>query len=461
MSGGIANIPVWVQASYLAAAVCFILALKGLSSPRTARLGNVIGAVGMLLAVAVTFAHGTPRNGWLIVAAMAVGATAGVPAARAVKMTAVPQMVAAFNGLGGAAAALVSITNFVQGGRLGTSVLAATVFSVLVGCVTFTGSSVTFAKLQELMTTRPVTFRYGQFVSLGVVTACLALAVAVVPTGSGFLLLALVLAGLTFGVLLVLPIGGADVPVVISLLNAFSGLAALGTGYVIGNTVLIVAGTFVGAAGTLLTRLMAHAMGRPLAGILFGAFAAPAAAQELAEQRSVRSGTVDDVAILLTYAQKVLFTPGYGFAVAQAQHATRELADILGARGVQVLYGIHPVAGRMPGHMNVLLAEADVPYDRLEEMDAANREFASTDVTLVVGANDVVNPAARDQPGSPIYGMPILNVDQSRHVVFLKRSLRPGFAGIDNELLYNDNTILLFGDAKNSLDRLASRVKEL
>ena len=448
-----------VQAAYLLAALCFIVALKGLSTPRYARRGNLVGAAGMAIAVAAVLGSGVDNLGPILVA-IVLGTVIGVPAARGVKMPAIPQMVALFNGVGGAAAALVAIIEFLDV-EAGAGVLAATVFSVLIGCVSFSGSVVTFLKLQELMTTRPVTFRFGREISIGVGLVCLGLAIAVLPTSSDPLLISLAVAGLVLGVLFVLPVGGADVPIAISLLNAFTGLAVTATGYVLGSTLLIVSGTLVGASGTLLTRLMAKAMGRPLTNILFGAFTARPQHAIAGVDRTVRSGTVEDVAIMLGYARSVVVVPGYGLAVAQAQHTIHELAELLKTRGVTVDYGIHPVAGRMPGHMNVLLAEANVPYEHLKEMEEVNSVLGSTDVALVVGANDVVNPGARDQPDSPLYGMPIIDVDKARAVVFLKRSMRPGFAGTDNELLYNERTTMLFGDAKDSLTKLVAAVKQL
>ena len=449
-----------VQAAYVLAALCFIVALKGLSTPRYARTGNLVGAAGMAIALGAVLASGEVDHLGPILAAIAVGTVIGVPAARGVKMTAIPQMVALFNGVGGGAAALVAMTEFLDV-EAGVGVLAATVFSVLIGCVSFSGSVITFVKLQELMTTRPVTFRFGREISLGVGVLCLGLGIAVLPTSSDPLLIGLAMAGLVLGVLFVLPVGGADVPIAISLLNAFTGLAVTATGYVLGSTLLIVSGTLVGASGTLLTRLMAKAMGRPITNILFGAFTARPQHAVAGIDRTVRSGTVDDVAIMLRYARNVVVVPGYGLAVAQAQHTINELAELLKTRGVNVDYGIHAVAGRMPGHMNVLLAEANVPYEQLKEMDEVNSILGSTDVALVVGANDVVNPAARDQPDSPLYGMPIIDVDKARSVVFLKRSMRPGFAGTDNELLYNERTTMLFGDAKDSLTKLVAAVKQL
>lgn len=453
-----------VSTAYLIAAVCFILALKGLSSPRTARAANLLGAAGMLVAVAVTFSLDGLRNEWLMAAGMLLGTAVGVPAARAVKMTAVPQMVAVFNGVGGAAAALVSVADYLGGspGDLSSGAVAAVLFSTVVGCVSASGSLVTFLKLQEIVIGgRPITYPAQKQINGLAVLALLVLA-AIVLLGGGTLSLALLaVLALLLGAAFVLPIGGADVPVAISLLNSFTGLAVAATGFVLANTLLIVAGTLVGASGTLLTRLMSQAMGRPLGNILFGALGGVAAGVGGGDDgdRSVRAGTPQDVGILLGYSRKVVIVPGYGLAVAQAQHTCRELAGALEARGVDVTYAIHPVAGRMPGHMNVLLAEADVPYERLVEMDEANGQMPVTDVALVVGANDVVNPAARDNPDSPIYGMPILEVDLAKNVVFLKRSMRPGFAGVDNALLYDPKTIMLFGDAKESLTRLVASVQ--
>lgn len=448
----------------LVAAVCFILALKGLSSPKTARNGVLIGSFGALLAVVVTFFAGYEMNHlWLILIAIAAGTAVGWPAARRVKMTAMPQLVALFNGAGGGAAALVATVEYlVLGDEASTGVLAATVFTVLIGAVSFSGSIVTFLKLQELMTTRPVVIPAGRFITTAVGVAALVLALWLVIAPATWLLIALLLVSLVLGVLLVLPVGGADVPIVISLLNAFTGLSVAASGYVLGNVLLIVAGTLVGASGTLLTQEMARAMGRPLTNTLFGAFkASTAVAAAGTSDRPVRSSSPDDVAIMLGYAQKVIIVPGYGLAVAQAQHTIRELVDLLTERGIEVSYAIHPVAGRMPGHMNVLLAEANVPYEQLREMEEINPEFSATDVVLVVGANDVVNPAAKSDPSAPIYGMPILDVADAAQVVFLKRSMRPGFAGIENELLFDPKTTLLFGDAKESLTKVVGAVKGL
>ncbi|UTT69496.1 NAD(P)(+) transhydrogenase (Re/Si-specific) subunit beta [Arthrobacter sp. DNA4] len=452
--------PVWTSLLYLAAAVCFILALRGLSSPRTARRGNLVGALGALIAVVTVFLSARLENIPWILAAIAVGSAVAAPVARRVKMTQMPQLVALFNGVGGGAAALVALLEL--GHAEDPWVRVAIVFTLLVGAVSFAGSGVTFAKLQELMTTRPVVFPGLPVVMAVVLLAALAAGVAVVLTASLPLAALLLVLGLAAGVLLVLPVGGADVPIVISLLNAFTGLAVAASGLVLGNVLLVVAGTLVGASGTILTRAMAAAMGRSVAGILFGAFRGGSTAGSTAVSgRPVRSSSPEDVAVLLGYAQRVIIVPGYGLAVAQGQHTAAELAQALEARGIEVDFAIHPVAGRMPGHMNVLLAEANVPYESLKEMGEINPEFKTTDVALVVGANDVVNPAAKTSSGSPIYGMPILEVAQARQVVFLKRSMRPGFAGIENELLYEPQTSLLFGDAKDSLAQVLGAVKAL
>jgi NAD(P) transhydrogenase subunit beta len=454
-----------IEVGYLVASVCFILALKGLSSPKSARRGNIIGAAGALVALVVAFLSVDLKHLPLILIAIVVGTVIAVPTARKVQMTQMPQLVALFNGVGGGAAALVALLELAaRGGGEGTGWfdLAATSFTVLVGSVSFAGSCITFAKLQEIMTTRPVILPGARYLMIAAAGLGVVLAVALVPTRSTGVGAVLGLAGLAVGLLLVLPVGGADVPIVISLLNAFTGLTVAAGGFVLGNTLLLVAGTLVGASGTLLTRLMAAAMGRSVQGILFGALKGGSTAGSTAvSDRPVKSVGPDDVAILLNYARKVIVVPGYGLAVAQAQHTIRELAEVLEGRGVEVLYGIHPVAGRMPGHMNVLLAEANVPYEALKEMDEVNPEFKTTDVVLVVGANDVVNPAAKTTPGAPIYGMPILEVSEAQQVIFLKRSMRPGFAGIENELLYDPKTSLLFGDAKDSLTKVLGAVKAL
>jgi NAD(P) transhydrogenase subunit beta len=458
-------IPTWAQLGYLAAAVCFIVALKGLSSPRTARRGNLIGAAGAVLAVGIVFLASDLDYLLPIGVALAAGTVIGVLAAYRVRMTQMPQLVALFNGVGGGAAAIVALVELHRIEAVGNAPivdLIAAAFTIMVGAISFTGSVVTFLKLQEWMTTRPVTFAgYPILYGMGLLAA-LGFAVVLVWFPSMFLGFLLAVIGAGLGVLLVLPVGGADVPIVISLLNAFTGLTVAASGYVLENPLLLVAGTLVGAAGTLLTKLMAQAMGRSLFATLFGALRGGSTLGGTAtSDRSVRSSAPADVAILLAYAQRVIIVPGYGLAVAQAQHTLRQLVDVLLERGTRVDYAIHPVAGRMPGHMNVLLAEAQVPYEQLKEMAEINTDFKQTDVVLVVGANDVVNPAAETSPGAPIYGMPILHANQARQVVFMKRSMRPGFAGIENELLYEPQTTLLFGDAKDTMAKLLAAVKAL
>jgi NAD(P) transhydrogenase subunit beta len=452
--------------AYLLAAVLFILGLKQLSSPRTARNGNYTAAVGMVIALAATVPrlHFTGAGAIIVLIGVIVGAAVGTIGARQVKMTAIPQMVALFNGAGGGAAALVAVSELLTlGSHPPISEALPSVFSIVIGSVSFSGSLVAFAKLQELMTGTPITYPGQQLVNGLIAAAIIGFVIAVLAIASiPFSFLSLMVLALILGVAFVLPIGGADMPVVISLLNAFTGLAVAATGFTLNNFSLIVAGTLVGASGSLLTKLMSDAMGRSLGNVLFGAFGqvrATAGAAAGKEGRTVRTSSIEDLATLLAYSRSVIIVPGYGLAVAQAQHAVRELADLLEKRGVEVNYAIHPVAGRMPGHMNVLLAEANVPYEQLKEMDEINDEFKDTDVVLVVGANDVVNPAARSTPGSPIYGMPILNADQAKNIVFMKRSMRPGFAGIDNDLLYDPKTIMLFGDAKDSLTKLVNAVK--
>ncbi len=453
--------------AYLITAILFILGLKFLSSPKSARRGNILAMVGMLIAVIAT-GFDTHILSWTdIVIGAVIGAPIGFISARLVRMTAMPQMVALFNGAGGGAAALVSSGEFL---RLLKSASTPTwdlvlpiVLSSIIGSISFSGSIIAFAKLQELMTGRPITYVGQQVVNGVVLLGIVGLA--------GFLLagnvapapfIGLVAAALLLGILSVLPIGGADMPVVISLLNSFTGLAVAITGFALNSTVLIISGTLVGASGTFLTMAMATAMNRSLGNVLFGAFGAVKQAAGAATGTSgggtVRSASADDVATLLAYSRSVIIAPGYGMAVAQAQHAVRELAQNLEKRGVDVKFAIHPVAGRMPGHMNVLLAEANVPYDQLKEMDEINPQFEHADVALVIGANDVTNPAARSVANSPIYGMPILDVDKAANVVVLKRSMNPGFAGIDNPLYENPKTMMLFGDAKDSVSKLASGV---
>jgi NAD(P) transhydrogenase subunit beta len=452
--------------AYLVAAVLFIVGLKQLSSPKGARNGNFIAAAGMIVALGATIPllHFTRAGTAIIAIGVVIGAIVGTVGARVVRMTAIPQMVALFNGVGGGAAALVAVAELLKFGvHPPFAQVFPSVFSIIIGSISFAGSMVAFAKLQELMTGTPITYPAQQIVNGLLAAAIVGFAIAVVAVASiPFSFLSLMALALVLGVAFVLPIGGADMPVVISLLNACTGLAVAATGFTLNNFALIVAGTLVGASGSLLTKLMSDAMGRSIGNILFGAFgrvqtAATAAAG--GQARSVRSASAEDLGTLLAYSQRVIIVPGYGLAVAQAQHAARELADVLEKRGVDVEYAIHPVAGRMPGHMNVLLAEANVPYEQLKEMDQVNDDFKNADVALIVGANDVVNPAARTTPGSPIYGMPILNADQAKNVIFMKRSMRPGFAGIDNDLMYGPKTVMFFGDAKDSLTKLVTAVK--
>ncbi len=453
--------------AYLACSALFIFGLMQLASPRTAVRGNQLAAAAMAVIIAVTLWDSGAHNLVWIIAGAAIGGGIGVYSARAVKMTAMPQMVALFNGVGGGAAALIAFSEYhtaVQSHvTLPTNDVVSTLFSAIVGSVSFAGSMIAFGKLQELITGSPVTMPGQKVINAALFLVVLALAVSQF-TGSqseGLLALAMVVA-LVLGVIMVMAIGGADMPVVISLLNSFTGLAAAATGFVLNNDALIISGTLVGASGTLLTQMMGRAMNRSIANVVFGAFGTgggDAVAAAAGSGGQVRATSADDVAVMLAYARRVVIVPGYGLAVAQAQHNVRELADQLQKRGVDVRYAIHPVAGRMPGHMNVLLAEADVPYTQLYEMDDINGEFQRTDVCLVIGANDVVNPAAKNTPGSPIYGMPVLNVDESTAVVVLKRSMNTGFAGIENELFYDPKTTMLFGDAKDSIVNLTSAVK--
>ncbi|HXF95648.1 MAG TPA: NAD(P)(+) transhydrogenase (Re/Si-specific) subunit beta [Gemmatimonadales bacterium] len=462
----------WMQLAYLLAAVLFIFGLKQLSHPATARRGNAVSAVGMLIAIATTLLSREIVSYGHIALGAALGSAVGLWMARAVAMTAMPQMVGLLNGFGGAASLLVAAAEWhrlVQAGaRLPVDIAVTIYASTLIGAVTFAGSVVAAGKLQELIPGRPVVFRgqhlFNLVLALGLAAAGTYLTVG--PDHPG-VFLGLNAGALLLGVLLVVPIGGADMPVVISLLNSYSGLAAASTGFVIRNPGLIITGALVGASGIILTQIMCKAMNRSLANVLFGGFgAAPAATGGDARgaalaARGVREITVEDAALLLAYARSVIVVPGYGLAVAQAQHEVRELADLLERRGVTVKYAIHPVAGRMPGHMNVLLAEANVPYDKLFDMDAINPEFERTDVALVIGANDVVNPAARNTPTSPLYGMPILDVDKAANVIVMKRSMNPGFAGVENELFYAPKTSMLFGNAKDSLRKLIAELKAI
>ena len=455
-----------IAISYIVAAVLFILGLKRLSSPSTARHGNRLAAVGMALALAVTLLDRQIISYWTIALGTLIGAVMGVYFARTVQMTAMPQMVALFNGMGGATAALVSVAEFLRlsgvAQAIGIGESTSIVLGTAIGAISFTGSLIAFGKLQEILPGKPLQFPLQRLLNALILLAVVVLGILVVAGGGSAPLWVLFAAALVLGAMFVLPIGGGDMPVVISILNSLTGLAAALTGFVLHNQMLVVAGVLVGASGTLLTLLMSTAMNRSVANVLFGAFGAAgsdATAASTEVGRTVRQTTPEDTAIALAYARSVVIVPGYGLAVAEAQHTVRELATDLEKRGVDVKYAIHPEAGRMPGHMNVLLAEANVPYDQLLEMDQVNGEFPQTDVVLVVGANDVVNPAARDDPSSPIYGMPILDVDRARNVIVLKRSMGHGFAGIDNALFYNENTRMLFGDARQSLTQVGQALK--
>jgi NAD(P) transhydrogenase subunit beta len=459
--------------SYLLSAVLFIVGLKFLSHPARARRGNQLAALGVTVAGLTTLASlwlpgsGTHNHG-LILAGIAIGALVGTIGARRVPITDMPQMVALLNGCGGGAAALISAVEFLHaafaGARVDGAAATSTIFSTVVGSIAFTGSLVAFGKLQGLISERAVTSPLLRAVNILAAIALVVLIGAVAVAGGAPLYLALLALALVFGALMVMPIGGADMPVVISLLNSFTGLSVAATGFVLHNNALIISGTLVGASGMLLTMMMCKAMNRPLSNVLFaGVGGAPAAAgggpAGAASAKPVRDISVEDAAVLMANVQSVIIVPGYGMAVAQAQHAARELADLLGRHGISVKYAIHPVAGRMPGHMNVLLAEANVPYDQLFDLEAINSEFEHTDVALVVGANDVVNPAARHDKASPIYGMPILDVDKAKHIIIIKRSLKPGFAGIDNELYYDPKNTMLYGDAKAVLSKLVEELK--
>jgi NAD(P) transhydrogenase subunit beta len=456
-----------IRSLYIVAFVLFILGLRLVTSPKTARRGNVVAAVGMAIAVVATLLIEEVGDYGLIALGIVVGTAVGAPAARNVKMTAMPQMVALFNGVGGGAVALISWAEYREALHLGenpeTEILIPLLFAAIVGSISFWGSNIAFGKLQEVIPGRPIQLPGQQFVNAGLLLVAVGCAVAIAAgTESEGLFILLLIAAAILGNMFVLPIGGADMPVVISLLNAFTGLSAAAAGMALDNVALIVGGIIVGASGSILTNLMAEAMNRSIANIVAGGFGGVTlAAGGDGEEKPVRSTDPSDVAIKLSYARKVVVAPGYGMAVAQAQHTVKELASELEKRGVEVNYAIHPVAGRMPGHMNVLLAEADVPYDALKEMDEINPDFPTTDVALVIGANDVTNPAARDQQDSPIYGMPILDVDKAESVIVLKRSMNTGFAGIDNPLFYNDNTELLFGDAKDSVQKVLKEVEEL
>jgi NAD(P) transhydrogenase subunit beta len=459
----------FIRILYIVAFILFIVGMRMLTKASTARKGNMVAAVGMAIAFVATLLIESVGDYGLIALGVVIGTVVGIPSARQVKMTAMPQMVALFNGVGGGAVALIAWGEYRHalghGGNPALETLIPILFAAIVGSISFWGSNVAFGKLQEIIPGKPIGVPGQQFVNLALLLVAIgaAIAIAAGAESEGLFILILVAAAV-LGNMVVLPIGGADMPVVISLLNALTGLSAAAAGIALDNTALIVGGIIVGASGTILTNLMAEAMNRSIPNIIAGGFGggtAVAGGGDDAEGKSVKSTDASDVAIQLAYASRVVVAPGYGMAVAQAQHTVRELADELERRGVEVLYAIHPVAGRMPGHMNVLLAEADVPYDALKEMDEINPEFPQTDVTLVIGANDVTNPAAREDTGSPIYGMPILDVDKSGQVIVLKRSMNTGFAGIDNPLFYNENTALLFGDAKESVANVLGEMKDV
>ncbi|HWI22534.1 MAG TPA: NAD(P)(+) transhydrogenase (Re/Si-specific) subunit beta [Baekduia sp.] len=460
----------FISVLYIVSFAMFIYGLSGLTGPRTAVRGNRIAAAGMALAVTATLLKPEIGNWPLIILGVAIGTAIGVPAARQVKMTAMPQMVALFNGVGGGAVALIAWVEFRETdgfAGVATYVVIFSVFAAIVGSISFWGSNIAFAKLQALLPGKPIAIgsvRIQAVINCGLLLIAVGCGVAITAGETdGIWMIALLVSAALLGTFVVLPIGGADMPVVISLLNALTGLSAAATGIALDNTALIVAGMLVGASGTILTRLMAQAMNRSIPSIVAGGFGGEVAVASGADtdRGPVRATSAADAAIQMAYARLVVIVPGYGMAVAQAQHAVRELAKSLESRGVEVRYAIHPVAGRMPGHMNVLLAEADVPYEQLKEMDDINPEFARTDVALVIGANDVTNPDARTKPDSPIYGMPVLDVEQAASVIVLKRSMSSGFAGIDNPLFYNPKTSMLFGDAKQSVSDVSEELKSL
>ena len=453
-----------IQAIYLAASVLFILGLKSLSRPDKARLGMQQAAVGMALAIVGTLFHHEIVRFDLIAVALILGTVIGYPLGMFVPMTAMPQRIAISHMFGALAATLVGVAEYRINAHVPRSTMAALGFEVLFGGLTVTGSFMAFGKLQEIITGRPVTYRGQNAANISLFGVAVAMFLYLIyRPETSMVFYAMIGLALLLGIFMVLPIGGADMPVVVSLLNSYAGLASSATGFAIQNNVLIICGALDGASGFLLSILMSKAMNRSFGNVLFGAFGSPPAlaAGTEAKDLTVNSVSAEDAAMRMAYAGEVIVVPGYGMAVAQAQHVVRELADLLEKRGVTVKYAIHPVAGRMPGHMNVLLAEANVPYDRLYDMEQINSEFPQADVALVIGANDVVNPAARSDPASPIYGMPILDVDKSKGVIVLKRSMNPGFAGIENHLFYSPNTSMLFGDAKSSLTRLVSEVKAL
>ena len=458
--------------AYLVAAVCFILALKGLSSPKSARRGNLLGVIGMVIAIVTTFYDGEINNGRMIAAAIIGGGVIGSIIALKIKMTAMPQLVAAFHSLVGLAAVLVAAAALMAPEAYGIGVLGAVKTASLIeislgtaiGAITFSGSVIAFLKLQGIMKGAPIRFKGQHILNLIIGLSIVALIVALCQTQSPQIFWYLAALSFLLGFLLIIPIGGADMPVVVSMLNSYSGWAAAGIGFTLGNMLLIITGALVGASGAILSYIMCKAMNRSIINVIFGGFGGGAAAtttEALEDDRPVKSGSADDAAFLMGNAKSVIIVPGYGMAVAQAQHALKEMTDVLISKGVEVRYAIHPVAGRMPGHMNVLLAEANVPYDSVFELDEINRDFANTDVTLVIGANDITNPSAKNDKASPIYGMPVLDVEKSENVLFIKRGMASGYAGVENPLFFNENTMMLFGDAKQMVEGIIKSLEHL
>ena len=451
---------------YLISACLFIIGLKRLASPTTARNGNRLASLGMLIAIIVTILKYTDNNFEWIIIGIVIGGLLGIILSKYVQMTAIPQLVAIFNGFGGGASALVAIYEILypKESVISIFVLAAIAFSTILGSLTLTGSFIAFGKLQEIIPTRPILFPLRNYLNSFLLLLILFFAIImVIPNFSSLNILYILIAlSLLAGILIVIPIGGADMPVIIALLNSYSGIAGAGAGFVLNNPVLIISGSLVGASGLILTRIMIKAMNRSLANVILGGLGSDDGSQQATnENRLVKSLNTEDAAMILGYAENVIFVPGYGLAVAQAQHQINELANILKDNGAKIKYAIHPVAGRMPGHMNVLLAEANIPYNELKDLDQINSEFDNADVAVVIGANDVTNPIARTDPSSPIYGMPILNVDKAKSVIVLKRSMASGFAGIENELFFLDKTSLLFGDAKDSIEEMTREIKDL
>ena len=452
--------------AYLVSAVLFILSLKGLTHPSSARRGNYLGMAGMLIAIVATLLGGEVRSYGFIIAGVIVGGVIGTVLAMRVKMTAMPQLVAALHSFVGLAAVLVAIGTFLNkrdAGLLNAVLMGELSAGAIIGAITFTGSVIAFGKLQGLVSGKPVKFAMQHQLNAAIALLTVALGVHFAMTGSVFSLLLMIILAMVLGVTLIIPIGGADMPVIISMLNSYSGWAAAATGFTLQNELLIIVGALVGFSGAILSYIMCKAMNRSIINVVFGGFGSDSAgapsAGAAAMEKGIKSAAVEDAVYWMEDANRVIIVPGYGMAVAQAQHALKEMMELLQARGVEVKFGVHPVAGRMPGHMNVLLAEADIPYDNVLEMDEINPDFASTDVTLVVGANDVVNPAAKEDASSPIYGMPILEAGRSKQVYFLKRSMNPGYSGVDNLLFYHDNTSLIFGDAKDTIEGMVTALK--